>query len=580
MRKIILATFIIIPFISAAFADEAMQTAKSKYAEGSVTEAISILDSVIAQNPGNTQAKKMLADICVDSGEQEYNARNFKNAYDYYKKALKLVPTHAIASELYWKMKKEFDVDNLKNEGGPLPAKNTAQIQKGTSQGKNEGQGGVDISSAKKGRETGISVDEAYTKKILQMEERFNQRMLNMLTQTQKLSAKSDNAVYSFFKNNTYLFFILIVALLFVFIAFIYLGLGAIRFARKKIAARKGKKEYDTMFSGDASTVSYNELIKMQNIKDIINKIKNGDLDWISVKKSITEMDKELRIEILNLIESKLERERMPLTMGQADLLMSLLLDGDEYIRKRVNLFLTGQMQQSPMARPALPYNPSQSSATDSHGRLLLPDQTTSSLMEMSMMEDLNIVIPLSKIVDRKVFNDNHATRVGVDSYYMAGLLGLSTAECNLYYIAGLIHDIGYLDIPSEILNKRSSLTEKEFEIIKTHTQKGLQLLDFTELPQPVREGILYHHEKWNGDGYPEGIAGSDIPLVARVIAIFDVYEALVLPRPQRPPFPVKDAVKIIKKGIGTLFDPALKQPFEHMIQENMLSKEDPWKKQ
>jgi len=194
-------------------------------------------------------------------------------------------------------------------------------------------------------------------------------------------------------------------------------------------------------------------------------------------------------------------------------------------------------------------------------------------------MGDLNIVLPLSKIVDRKVFNDKHAERVGVDAYDMAGMLGLPQEECNLYYIAGLIHDVGYLDIPSEILNKKSSLSEKEFNIIKTHTKRGVALLDFAELPQVISDGILYHHEKFSGEGYPEGLAGEDIPLVARVISIFDMYEALILPRPQRPAFPTKEAQRIIKKGSGKIFDPAIVKIFEKMAKENLLSREDIWKK-
>jgi len=161
----------------------------------------------------------------------------------------------------------------------------------------------------------------------------------------------------------------------------------------------------------------------------------------------------------------------------------------------------------------------------------------------------------------------------------MAGLLGLSQEECNLFYIAGLIHDVGYLDIPSEILNKKSTLSDKEFNIIKTHTKRGVALLDFAVLPKVISDGILYHHEKYSGEGYPDGLAGDEIPLIARIISIFDMYEALILPRPQRPAFPTKEAQRIIKKGSGKIFDPELVKIFEKMAKENLLSREDIWKK-
>lgn len=314
----------------------------------------------------------------------------------------------------------------------------------------------------------------------------------------------------------------------------------------------------------------------MQNINELLNKIKSGELDWNTIRRSISEMDRELRLEVFSYIESKSEQYQQPLTMGQADILMSLMLDGDEYLRKRVAAFTSAQL-----ARPAgsdvkaLPYI--QGGTALRQPLLQLPDQTTA-YQEKTFLGDLNIVLPLSKIVDRKVFNDNHASKVGVDAYDMAGILGLDQDECNLYYIAGLLHDVGYLDIPSEILNKKSSLSEKEFAVIRTHTKRGADLLDFTEIPQVIKDGILYHHEKWAGEGYPEGLSGEDIPLVARVISIFDMYEALILPRPQRPPFPVKEAVRIIKKGSGNLFDPELVKIFDRMVKENLVSRSNIWK--
>ncbi len=406
------------------------------------------------------------------------------------------------------------------------------------------------------------------------MEARFNKRMLEMTAQSHKLVQAKEGWFSSLFKNNIAAFIISIIITILSLIALGFLTNILIKYFKKLQRERKGKSEYNELFESESASASYNELVKMQNIKDILNKIKCGDIDWTAIKKSISELDRELRIEVLNLVESKLDRERQTLTIGQADLLMCLILDGDEYLRKRVNLFLAGQIGKGPIAGQfALPYK------TESRNNLpqIAYDQKES-LMESSIMGDLNIVIPLSKIIDRKVFKDNHSQKVGVDCFYMAGLLGLSIAESNLYYIAGLLHDIGFLDIPSEIFNKRGSLNKDEFEIIKSHTHKGLALLDFTDIPQQIREGILYHHEKWSGGGYPESLKGNEIPLVAQVVGLFDVYEALILPRPQRPPFPVNEAIKVIKKGSKKLFNPDLMEPFQQMFKENMLSREEIWK--
>lgn len=568
--SLLLSIFLLSIPVFAATDAELIQQAKSNYASGQAEEAIRILDGLTTTSPDNLQAKKTLADICVDTGEREYNAKNFKNAFEYFKKAVKASPTHPIATERYWAMKNEFDVNNLKNENGAPQPQTSGQAVKVAIPDRDK-----TTPLAKTPKIKGPkSAEEEYFNKIIQMEARFNKRMLEMTAQSHKLVQAKEGWFSSLFKNNIAAFIISIIITILSLIALGFLTNILIKYFKKLQRERKGKSEYNELFESESASASYNELVKMQNIKDILNKIKCGDIDWTAIKKSISELDRELRIEVLNLVESKLDRERQTLTIGQADLLMCLILDGDEYLRKRVNLFLAGQIGKGPIAGQfALPYK------TESRNNLpqIAYDQKES-LMESSIMGDLNIVIPLSKIIDRKVFKDNHSQKVGVDCFYMAGLLGLSIAESNLYYIAGLLHDIGFLDIPSEIFNKRGSLNKDEFEIIKSHTHKGLALLDFTDIPQQIREGILYHHEKWSGGGYPESLKGNEIPLVAQVVGLFDVYEALILPRPQRPPFPVNEAIKVIKKGSKKLFNPDLMEPFQQMFKENMLSREEIWK--
>lgn len=570
--------------IYAATPEESIQQAKAKYAAGSNQEAIAILDSALAANPNNAQIKKVIADICVDSGETEYSKHNWKNAFEYFKKAVKMMPTHPIATERYWQMKQEFDVNNLKNEYvaptvQPVVVEPTKVETAPT--GKTPAVVVKEDPKAKKGKETPAMLEDSYNKRMLQMEERFNKRMIDMMA-TQKTKTTEKAAEKSVF-DNVYLLIALAVAVI-VSILLMVISIVALKkfFDKRKIAS-KGKKEFETLFAGEKASANYNDLIRMQNLSDMVNKIKSGELDWFTIKKNIGELDRELRLEILTTVENKLERERMPLSQGQAELLMALLFDGDDYLRKRVNLLLNNQYNRA--AGPMIPgggqlslgYGGQASGTGERPSGLLLADH--SGLAESSIMADLNIVAPLSKIVDRKVFKDNHSQRVGGDCYIMAGLIGLSADECNLYYLAGLIHDIGYLDISSDIFNKRKSLTEEEFEMIKKHTTRGVELIDFTDVPDVIKDGILYHHEKWGGGGYPEGLNGDEIPLIARVISLFDVYEALITPRPQRPAFPVKEAVKTIKKGAGNLFDPQLIPLFEQMYKENVLSKEDPWKK-
>jgi len=556
--------------LSAATVDESIQQAKAKYAAGNSGEAISILTGVVNDNPGNQQAKRMLADICVDTGEREYDNRNFKNAYDYFKKAVKVLPTHPIATERYWKMKSDFDVNNLRNEGGSVSSKNTTEKD---SSAANK----TDIKQLKKIEANPRIAEDIYSKKIVGMEERFNQRLLDMNSQLKKTASQDkDKGILTWITGDTNRIIAALSLIVILAAAFTLFVILIVKLIKKSIKAKKGKNEYKRLFSDDSGQY-YNELIKMQNIKELINKIKSGELDWSMIKKSIGEMDRELRLEVFSYIETKVDPKLQPITMGQADILMALLLDGDEYLRRRVSSFLTGQLASSKQFGVKALANEQKS--IENRTSILQITNQASAAIDYSIMEDLNIVLPLSKIVDRKVFNDKHAERVAVNTYDLACLLGLPPEECNLFYIAGLIHDVGYLDIPSEILNKKSTLTDKEFNIVKTHTKRGVALLDFAAVPKVVNDGILYHHEKFSGDGYPTGLAGKDIPLIGRIISIFDMYQALILPRPQRTAFPVKEAQRIIKKGSEKLFDPELIKIFEKMAKDNLLSREDLWKK-
>ena len=593
MFKKLLLVIALMPLTLFASEQDVIRQAKLKYAAGSYIEALGILDAYISSNAENSAAKKTASDICIDLGEREYAIRNFKNAYDYFKKAVKLSPTHPIANERYWNMKNTMNVSALQNEGGSLQERAAAEAEKDKAaaaeklKAENAGKTADDDNTTIKKNRTAkvkavpenLVLEDSYNKRIVQMEERFNKRILDLSAKKPEIQLSSKQIFLNeIFASRTKTMIaiaicILVLVSLIVIIAVLY------KLGGKMVKRYRGKNEYEKIFSGKESGGNYNELIKMQNIKEILGNIKSGDVDWQRIKNSMSELGRELRLEVLNLIETKIDRERQPLTMGQADVLMSLILDGDEYLRKRVSFLMkssysqSGEMQSLPYSQLQLGYE-----APNEHGLQMLPN-SGGSLADSSVFGDLNIVMPLSRIVDRKVFKDNHAQRVASDVYYMAGLLGLSSEERNLYYMAGLIHDIGYLDIHSDILNKSTSLTKEEYATITTHTRRGIDLLDFTNLPQTVHDGILYHHEQWSGGGYPEKLKGEDIPLVARVIGLFDMYEALILPRPHRPALPQRDALKTMKKSSGVLFDPKLVTLFEQMLKQNLVSKEDIWAK-
>ncbi len=153
-----------------------------------------------------------------------------------------------------------------------------------------------------------------------------------------------------------------------------------------------------------------------------------------------------------------------------------------------------------------------------------------------------------------------HVRRVGLWSELLAKAAGWSLAQCDCIRQAAPMHDVGKIGIPDAILRKPDKLTPAEFEVMKTHTLIGADMLAGSNVPmlQMAREIALNHHERWDGKGYPHGLAGQDIPESARIVAIVDVYNALTHDRVYRPAMPEEQALSILQAGTGTHFDPLL----------------------
>ena len=130
-----------------------------------------------------------------------------------------------------------------------------------------------------------------------------------------------------------------------------------------------------------------------------------------------------------------------------------------------------------------------------------------------------------------------------------------------------LVHDVGKLAIPGEILNKPGPLTDDEFTIVRTHPEAGAELLSSDEYSPVVRAIVREHHEQWNGAGYPLGLAGTDIHQLARICAVADVYDAVTSERPYQAARPASEGVRVILEGRGTQFDPEVVDVFAKTVQ-------------
>jgi len=140
------------------------------------------------------------------------------------------------------------------------------------------------------------------------------------------------------------------------------------------------------------------------------------------------------------------------------------------------------------------------------------------------------------------------------------------------------LHDVGKITIPDSILNKPGSLTKEEFEIMKSHSMEGELIIDKAiertgdaEFLRNAKMIAVYHHERWNGTGYPYGLTETEIPLQGRLMAIIDVYDALVSERPYKKAFTHEEAVKIIMEDSGKHFDPCIAKVF-HSVNEQILA--------
>lgn len=153
-----------------------------------------------------------------------------------------------------------------------------------------------------------------------------------------------------------------------------------------------------------------------------------------------------------------------------------------------------------------------------------------------------------------------HIRRMGEYAAILAQAIGLEAEKVEEIRLAAPMHDIGKIGVIDAILKKPDKLTDDEFNQIKEHTTIGARILEGSQIAllNLAREIALHHHEKWNGSGYPLGLRGEDIPLCARIVAICDVYDALVSDRVYRQALPEGKVLAIMKEGRGTHFDPRI----------------------
>ena len=175
----------------------------------------------------------------------------------------------------------------------------------------------------------------------------------------------------------------------------------------------------------------------------------------------------------------------------------------------------------------------------------------------------------LASAIDAKDrYTHGHSTRVASISRQIAERAGLPEKECRQIYFSALLHDVGKIGVPDVIINKEGRLTDEEFEYIRQHPILGYQILSSIRQSPELSVGAHYHHERYDGKGYPDGLKGEEIPETARIIAVADAYDAMTSSRSYRKELSDENTKEELRKGMGAQFDPKYAQIMLDIMEE------------
>lgn len=181
----------------------------------------------------------------------------------------------------------------------------------------------------------------------------------------------------------------------------------------------------------------------------------------------------------------------------------------------------------------------------------------------------LDSVAVLAAIVEmRDPYTAGHQRRVSEIAVAIANIMQLTQMQIEGIHLAGIVHDIGKIQVPAEILVKPGALSDLEYMLIKAHSQNGYDLLKTVDYPWPISQIVLQHHERLDGSGYPQGLTGDEILLEARIIAVADVVESMTSHRPYRPSLGIDAALEEIEHNRGIRYDPVVVDACVNLFRE------------
>ncbi len=207
---------------------------------------------------------------------------------------------------------------------------------------------------------------------------------------------------------------------------------------------------------------------------------------------------------------------------------------------------------------------------TERKSLLSVVDEQSQALIEKTQRLDealMETVRALAYSIEAKdAYTAGHSELVSRFAVALGEEIGLNDEDLECLRLAGILHDVGKLGVPDSVLLKPGRLTPQEFEVIRSHPEVGERILRDIKFPYQILPIVRLHHERWDGTGYPDKLAGTDIPLLARLTHIVDVYEAITARRVYREPMPLDRVIQVFEKGSGSDFDPNLVPPFLDLL--------------
>jgi HD-GYP domain-containing protein (c-di-GMP phosphodiesterase class II) len=611
-RKALISLFILSVTLSFAqnLQDEIVQ-AKAAYAGGQYQQAVALLDVAASKYAASFDDKTIIADAYNEIGEKEFAKNNLLNAYECYRKAVKIYPTHKAASDNFWKIKQNYDVATLKNEG--TNAADVSSTSSATSSSTTTTATSTSMTAAPDGssptgytpaqldelkryqtelarqadlikqlqtayanvRSQPASIDPqtaAYNRAILDNLTKLYQNAVTMKdTRDIDIITEQMTAYRQMFeRQQTSQFTILWVVLgsfvgviVVIALALVLLLRAARRRQRQRFAYAAdyglglGEREQAVLedrlpllLTQENASVEappaetdrkereedpYRDVIRAERLKEMANEKKYGTLKWETLRAYIGELEKELRSEILYVVENKINSADGEDYTAVLPVLFPFFTDSDDYLRDKAHRLLERSIAKQPEPSGGFP---------------LLEDDEAGRKKARDPLSVAALLKHVDKLKNVKPARREHSVNVAKYVRGMSLVLKLPRETQELLYKTALVHDIGYALLDQERLAElaeKKDLTDKESDFIRTHPEKGVAYFKDFAIPEEMRQGILYHHERNDGSGYPKGLERDKIPMFAKIIGIADVFDALTTSRVFREKMSFESAVVILK---------------------------------